>query len=361
MYPFKRAPLPSLALAAADVGVRRYIELEGNSYNYFLYAVITATVQISVGAATAIRNAGSAAALFDVIGVEENGADRIILDPRVARFLAEALAPSALSVKRLTSTAVATYQLREVVPIFFSLPHTMDPSETAFREKDPTAKTKFFVQYSATAAARLLTVGGATVAITNVNVDLEQAHNRYQKHLPKFVPTIRQVMTPINGANAEQSIPLVSSKYLAGVAFTQDSDAGEVDDIVNKLSIRSDIRDYIGPKMQKWVNLTGESELELGGAVNRVAGLNTAADPKPAHLFVNFCQHGRLSTLIEPNETNLRALLDVQPSVLSTNSLVRVTLLELDRDLGKYSGPTGLTRLVVDPDPLPWLAPAPTN
>jgi hypothetical protein len=110
--------------------------------------------------------------------------------------------------------------------------------------------------------------------------------------------------------------------------------------------------------MEKWANLVLGSELEFGGSVTQAAGLNSSG--LPAYFMHSFVNHGRLSTVVEPNETNLAVVVDCQPSVITgaTNTIIRVTLLELTRDVGQYTSATGGVRMVCDPSPLPWLAAA---
>src|SRR3970040_678280 len=59
-----------------------------------------AEVDVSVGAATALRNRGSVWALFDEVGIEQNGDENVLLDGRMLRFMSEFFAPSALSAVR---------------------------------------------------------------------------------------------------------------------------------------------------------------------------------------------------------------------------------------------------------------------
>jgi hypothetical protein len=365
MYPFRKSPLPTLSLTpAADAGVRRSVQLEQNSFTYGVYILLRVVFVIGAANAASINNRGSAAAAFDLVGITENGFDRVVIDPRVAAFIGQMNAMSSISSSRLTSLVVGTYNLTELVPVFFANPNTMDPGETAFRERNPTAQSVVFVQLSNNAAANIAVAGGGgTVSVTSATASFFQVHNPNQKTLPYFVPFISQAITPITGTNTQQRINLMSDRNLAGVVISQENQFGEARDVLLGLSVLSDVRTYLGNQIEPLEELQRFQELSYGGAVytpltapNNTNGSATAL--VGPHLALSFLHHGQLSTMIEPNETNLRIVASVQQSAVgvAASSAIRITTIEMVRDLQAYVAPGGGTRMVCDPNPLPWVA-----
>ena len=116
---------------APVAGERTFLRLANGVRTNYITVVARATVQVSVAAATALRNRGSVFSLFDEIGIDENGRDVQIYRGNVLRFLSEMAAPSALTASR-AGVAVATYQLEEAARIYFSHPLSLDPTETGF-------------------------------------------------------------------------------------------------------------------------------------------------------------------------------------------------------------------------------------
>src|SRR5881394_1916373 len=133
MFRLRRNPRTAIVTIAGDRAFSRLINAVSSN---FVTLMFTASLVISVASATSIRNRGSILAAFDEIGIDENGTDRHIYDGKVLRVLSEMAAPSALSARRVTSTAAATYPLEESVRIYFAHPFAAIPRETAFREKD---------------------------------------------------------------------------------------------------------------------------------------------------------------------------------------------------------------------------------
>src|SRR5690606_37286305 len=69
-------------------------------------------------AGAALANRGSILAALSEIGFTDGGADRVVMDARLARFLAECLAPSPLPATRLAGVGIqAATQLEATVPI----------------------------------------------------------------------------------------------------------------------------------------------------------------------------------------------------------------------------------------------------
>lgn len=325
MFTLTRNPRASITPVAGErVGSR----LVNRVQSHFISLRITGTLTIAGGAATAIRNRGSVAACFDEIGINENGTDRVLARGAALRMLAEGSAPSALTAKRVTGTAAAAYELEEVVRLYFAHPFAVNPRETAFIENDPRQVLEVFVKQATDAAGRLVEVGGAvTAALTNLRVEVTQAYDATEKSLPEYIPTIRQLLVDVPSANSQQVEYLKTTKLLRAVVISQETTTvGEVDDIINKVALKGDFRDIIGPSPESFDQILLDSEYDFGGAV--VAS-------NRSHLLLNFQQHGRLSNVINPaQDANLRFEFDCAPSASAGSSKIRITLVELERVAG---------------------------
>lgn len=293
----------------------------------FIDVVGRATVQISVAAATAILNRGSVFALADEIVLDENGTDRSIATGKALRFASEMAAPSALTAKRVTSTAVGTYLLEEMLRIYFAHPLALDPLETAFVERDPRQALNVQVRTNANPAAQLLTAGGATVAVTNIKWTVIQGFEKPTAQglqAPLYIPTIRQQTMQVNGAVSAQADYLRTTNLIRQVVVSQEVGGVEVADIINSFTLRGDYRDIIGPSAIDYNDFCLDSEFEFGGAV---------ISSNRAHMGLNFQRYGRLSNVLNPaQDVNLRFEYNAQPSATAGQSLIRTTVFELQRD-----------------------------
>lgn len=325
MFNLQKNGRPSIAPVA---GQRVYSRLINNVQSHVVQLDVTGTVTIATADATAILNRGSLWACFDEVGISENGRDTVLMHGRVLRALSEQAAPSPLSAVRLTSTAQAAYTLKESARIEFAHPYAIQPRETAYREHDPRQLLEVFVKLNSNAAALIATAGGGgTVTLTNLSVNVTHIYDGVETVAPFFIPHVRQLVDKVTGANAAQPFYIKTPRVLRGMVLSQeDSDIGEVSDIINAVVLRGDQKDWIGPSAVSLEDLIAASEYEFGGA----SGWNVG----DAHLGFNFQTFGRLSNCLNPNQdTNLRFELDVQPSVTGTGtSQLRLTLIELWTD-----------------------------
>lgn len=327
--------IPTIVVAAADVdGQRKRTQGENNKRTEKYNCTVTAQVDIT-GAGAGVRNRGSVLALLTEAGYIDGGQDKINYDARLARFIGEAMAPSALPATRLGGAGVqVATQLRETFPMWLATPRSGNPNETKYVEPNKQLAQEIFLTPNRS-LARL--VGGApTGSITNLQMQIEQVYDDLVG-VPPFLSTyIRQITQDVPGANAALKIDLRGNRYIRGIAIQQDTSEGEVADIINALVLRGDNQAIFGDRAIPFRNLVEHAQEEQGGAV--VAQLG--------YLFIDFLRYGRLASLWNPfQDTNLRLELDVQPSVGNTNSRVRVALWEMER--------TGVT--VQDPPAGPGL------
>lgn len=295
--------------------------------SYAAYVHARARVQIAVAPVGAIRNRGSVFALFDEIGIEENGRDRHRYDGRLLRFMSEMHAPSALTATRLTSTAIGTTNLEESAVIWFAHPLSAAPSESVYRELDARQLLEVFVRQVTNSVAALVTVGGATVTVDQVTVEVHQIYDSRSADLPVFIPTFRQVEEAVSAANPQLSSFIKTPHFIRAMVIQQDTDVGEVADIVSAFALRGDFRDIIGPQQAGFDAATFFQELEFGGSVFGNQG----------YLGLNFQRGGKLSNIINPSDdVNLRFEFNAAPTGAAgaTTSRIRIGIAEQERVSG---------------------------
>lgn len=324
MYRSQKRPIGALTLTA---GERTYAKMVNGVRNQFVTVIVRATVTVATNAATALRNRGSAFALIDEIGIDENGTDRHVYRGPVLRALSEASAPSALSAVR-AQTAIGTYSLEESARIYFQHPLALDPGETAFIERDPMAELRVFAKLAPTAdqIGRLFNVGTATVTVTGITLTVIQGYDMpgTAKAQPIFLPTARQELMPVTGASSALLHYLRSNHAIRYIVISPETTTvGEVQDIVNRVALKGDSVNIIGPSTEDIDDVLLEAEYGFGGATpsNR------------AHTVIDFQQHGKLSELLYPalQDTNMRLEFDAQPSASAGTSQVRITIVEMTR------------------------------
>lgn len=308
-------------------GERTPIRLVNSARTNYITLVARATATIAGAPAASIRNRGSVFALFDEIVIDENGTDKMVIDGRVLRFLSEMYAPSALSAKRLASTAVGVTQLEEAVRIYFSQPLALDPLETAFVEADSRQVLNVSVR-AAAQATQNTRLGETNTVISGVTINVIQAYEEPGANgvnAPLFIPTARQQIVQIAGAVSQQPEFIRTTRAIRAIVVTQETTTvGEVGDIITSLALRGDYRTIVGPNQMSFKDLLLDSEFEGGGAV---------VSSNLAHLGFNFQRYGRLSDVLNPQQdTNLRFEFTAAPSASAGTSQIRITLLELDRD-----------------------------
>lgn len=336
MYKIRKSQRPQYAYAVGaqslDAGQRQSNRLIGQGQTAFLTVVVAGLLSITVATATGpIVNRGSIMAAFDSMGISENGKDRQFIDPRILRFIAEAAAPSAPTAVRAAALTVGTTNLRETFRVYFAHPFSLNPRETNFIVSDPTADFSFFHQLNGVnnGVTKIVAVAGpATVTLTGVTVKVQQTMDSYETSRPTFIPTIRMISQKVVGVDNGLDIYLRPSNYVRAIVIQQDSDKGEVSDIINSFILQGDRQQLIGPEKTDWTLLTQAEEYDWGGSMLGA----------PGYLLLNFQEGGRLANVWNPSQdSNLRLTVDCQPTVFAgaTSSVIRVALLELERDASK--------------------------
>jgi hypothetical protein len=325
-----------------SLGKKTTAPLVTNVRTKFIDLVLRTRVVVATAALAAIRNRGSAFALLAELGITEGQIPTWQVDPRVLRFQSEQMAPSKTTSTNLSALAIGTYDLVDRLRIPFAHPFQRDPRETWYIEKNPLADFSFYATLDsvANAVARLADItGGAVVTIPSMSLDVKQVFDRVDTKLPIYLPKTEMITTNVNASSRSFLIPLKVTDNLRSITLTQDSDAGEVTDIINSVTLRGDNFRFIDRVSMD--DLARASEYEQGGDVYASVG--------GRHVYINFQEDGKLTRVLNPlgQDTNLVLELDVQPSVTAgaTNSRIITTLNKLTRP-----APDG-GRVIVDPNP----------
>jgi hypothetical protein len=324
-------------------GQRARIELDASRDTRYLFLTLSCRVAISVANATSIRNLGSPFAILDMLGLLEGGSVTGQGDPRAFAFASEFLRISAGTHTRLTSPNIATTTITERCVIPFERLYSMVPHETRYRVRNPAAKFDLFVDVNATPAAKLLVVGGATVVVDQINLEVQQYVAEPGANLPQFAPRWSEQTITVPGTNAKLAQEIeIAGDWIRGITIIQETAAGGLaSDIINRAQLRADRKVIIGEDGPvSWSQLAAALEHESGGNVFAANGGSI--------VHLDFQQGGRLSNILSPFDgDNLRFVWDVQVSAGgSGSSQIKLLLHRLSRD--EEVGTAG--RRVIDPE-----------
>ena len=316
----KTRNLPSIVVAnTAQDNVRAATTAENNVRTERYNMRVRGQVDITA-AGTGLRNRGSILAAITDTGFSDGGTDKVVIDARLNRFVAEQFSPSPLSFTRLAAAGVqAATQLEEIMPIMLSAPRTINAGDTKYVEVNKQSQLQVFIT-----PLRLITrlaAGGALVGtVTNLTVTVEQIFDQLTTVAPWLTAYVRQIVQDVAGANPALKIDLRGSRYVRGLAIQQDTNEGEVADIINELVLRGDNASILGDRGIPFRDLVLAQGYENGGAI------------PDGYLLHDFCNYARLTASWNPNQdTNLRIEAGVQPSVGNTGSKIRVAMLEYER------------------------------
>ena len=315
----------AVANGAASDNVRQRTDAENNKRTERYDIRFQAQVDITV-AGNGLANRGSVLGALRDIGYTDGGTDKIAMDARLARFIAECLAPSPLPATRLAGVGIqAGTIITETLPLWMCAVRTMQPNETKYVEVNKQLQQQVFIT-----PLKLITgvAEGAALAgtITNMTADVQQRYDDMVGRAPWMTMFLRTITQNVNAANPQLKIDLRGNRFCRFLAIQQDTDQGEVSDIINSLVLRGDAYSLIGDGQVPFIDLQESQADEFGGQL-------------PAgYLGVDFCRYGRLSTMWNPfQDTNLRLEVNVQPSVTvfsgapATGSVVRVAMVEFER------------------------------
>jgi hypothetical protein len=301
-------------------GQRVSTPLDNNVRTMLLRLNVTGQLDVTVNG-TALLNRGSVLAAIDWIGMNLDGQDRMQLDPRTGRVLAELLSGREFVAKRAASANVqAATLLQDSVYVFSAMPGIAKPEETSLTERNTAQPVNFFTVANPIPVGRI--VKGGTATLTNLKVTVEQICDLQRSELPLLRPYVYELNASVPLNNPALEIPLKPSRYVAAIVIQQDSDDGEVSDIIQQLSLIGDSGKAIIPYPTSFSDLVAHSAISDDFVSAEGSG----------YLVLNFMSDGRLSRLVNPAEfTNLRFVVNATASA-KPNGRIRVTMIEMERD-----------------------------
>lgn len=313
------------ANGAGSDGIRAKTDAENNKRTERYDLRFRGQVDITV-AGTGLVNRGSILGAVTEAGYSDGGTDKINLDARLGRFIAECMAPSALPATRLAGAGVqAATILTETLPFWMCAPRTINLNETKYAEVNKQLQQQIFIipRKVITTVAQGAALAGT---VTNLTCNVEQRFDDMVGVPPWLSIYVRQIVQNVNGANNALKIDLRGNRFARFIAIQQDTDQGEVTDIINSLVLRGDTYSLIGDGVVPFADLADSQADEFGGTMT------------PGYLGYDFCRYGRLSSMWNPQQdTNLRLEVNCQPSVTnfsgaaSTGSKIRVAMVEFER------------------------------
>jgi hypothetical protein len=329
MFPLQIDPRPTITPTVAQVG--RYISKQTNGRRTRKTVIrLNVTATIAGGPATAIRNRGSIACLFDRVGRSDNGTDVIQLDTRAAVVMSQLMAAGPQTATRATLLANGAYPLVEYIVLYDSFPIQIDGGETAFLERDPSTDLLAWLEWNGNANL-LFNLGAATCVFSAVSATVVQQYDdRRGIDVPLFRPWVQRIaQLPITAAVTEQLIRLPSQRWIRGLLIQQDSNIGEVSDILTSFYLMSDTRRLIGPTQITVQDLQRMNEAQFGGFAD-----TNGPGVGGSYAYLDFQPGGRLAQVLDPAQTpNLGMYVTALPSVTAgaTSSLINIYSFELER------------------------------
>lgn len=313
---------------AVVAGRRTYVDLEPGRKNRFLLVTINAILTITV-AVTTIQNLGSAAAIFDEMGLDDGGTITAVGDPRSFEFASEFMRGSQGTRTRATALGAGTYNLIERILIPFEYFQAGKPRETQYLNADARKRFRFFMTLNGTASGLAKLVTGGTATVTGVTVKVHQHYDLGEMALPQFAPRWSELVAGVPATNTRQVIELSpGNDWIRGITILQETAAvGLVSDIIRNLQLRFQDEILIGQNgLVDFAQLAAAQEFESGGNVFAANGGSI--------VHLNFQTHGRLSKIISPYDGSvLRLVLDATPSLSAGASQVKILLHKLSRDV----------------------------
>lgn len=319
------------AAAAGVAGKTATVDLDTSRHSRYLSITTSLTFTTTVAVITAIRNLGSPFAIFDRLRISEAGVDTGVGDPRLFAFASDFLKGQAGSRVRLTSLAIGAYNLTERIIIPFERIAQAIGAETRYRVKNPGNRFQLNFDVNATPEQRLATQGGATIAITNMLMQVRQyTADANDAQLPIWAPRWREQIVAVPGTNAQLRHELdMGADYLRGITVAQETTTtGLVTDIITSAQLRDDTRIFVGETgLVPWTELASDQEFISNGDVFSSNG--------GSMLHFDFQDRGRLSHLLSPAEIHgrLRFIFSVNASAQPGNSQIRTLLHVLTREV----------------------------
>jgi hypothetical protein len=319
------------ATGVGVAGKRTTIDLDTSRHSRYLAVTVSYTMTISVAVITAIRNLGTAWSIFDRLTISESGVDTGVGDPRLFAFASDFLKGQVGTRVRLTSTAIGATNVIERMVIPFERIAQAIGYESRYRVKNPGQRFQLNFDVNAAPESRIATQGGATIAITNILINVRQyTADANDAQLPIWAPRWREQIVAVPGTNAALRHELdMGSDYIRGITIAQETTTtGLVTDIITSARLRDDTRIFIGENgLVPWAELAADQEFLSNGDV--------FASNAGSIVHLDFQDRGRFSHMLSPAEIRgrLRFEFSVNASAQPGNSQIRTLLHVATRDV----------------------------
>lgn len=293
---------------------------------------VSGTINITV-AATRVINRGSILGAFNYIGINEGGTDVVKIDARTLGVYTDVLAEQPRSSTRLGGTGVAATPLQEMVRLSYAWPRPMSevPQETVLVDsvKGDDKKVRIFAELRADGGQGGIVTGGTSNMSVTPQFTILERYDDITAKKPLLLPLISQdVLDVTSASNAKRyEFSLSDMVGLRAIILQQDTDQGEVGDIIKALKFMVGGRQIIGPSQANWDDLLRGMQLDSDGFVY-ATGVSYG---QSSYLAIIFQDHGRLSQIQNPNLPNTAFEFNWQQSAQAgvTKSQVRLTFIGL--------------------------------
>lgn len=299
---------------------RTRTQLDNGTRLKFVEAVVRADLNIT-GAGGTILNRGSVLAALELAGISMDGKDRIAADPRALKVMQERFTRREYTAKRAANPAIGVYKLEESLILFGAMPQLMGSDETALLERATGINVDFFTQARAVPLAGILKGGVAT--LDNLQINVAETYDLDRHELPYLRPFVYELSQDVVQANKNLEVFLRPTAYVGAITIQQETDDGEVSDIVNTVQLIADGGKGIIPFPTPYQDLVMKTA--LSDDYTSVQG--------GSYLVLDFMGDAKLSRILNPLAyPNLRFRFDCQPSVGKTGSKIRITLWTFEQD-----------------------------
>jgi hypothetical protein len=315
-------------------GTDALVQLDNRKRTDGVFVTVRAQIQVLGAPAGAVRNGGRISPILSH-SMNENGEDT--WGPARAwmiRQISESESAAPLAVTPLPASGalpIGVYDVYEQYFIPFASRQLVEPSETAFMERDPQSNLylRTFITTGRNAITTLVApAGGSTVQINSLTVNVKQLYADLSgAKLPVYKPRLRENSEPVVGTNPQQLVFLRSQQRLRRTAIGQEltltADGGTVivDDIILATRMIGDGGfNVIGPNQSSFEDLVEAQRFNSGGD-STFAG---------SCLVTNFAPLGRLKDTIFPayQATNFRHEASVRLSPTGAGTSLIITELE---------------------------------